>query len=306
MSDPVTAGISAGGSLIGGMGNMASALSGSGGIAPQIDPEVAAYLQQQGIDLSAANQYFGQEMQQQTPEYMKALQDSYTQKYGGTEQGALDYAESALSGGETPLTKNMLSAYGAQLGGQREAMMGQIQQQMAQAGIDPSSPQGQAMLQQGQQQLASTYAQGSAGIRNTQAQQGLQNALEIWKQGQSTGRIAGMQTPDVPQTALEKQQADYWKSQGYGGWDKNKPFQSALSAMGAAGKAAFGGGQGPPSGFGIQSPETRYGPNYAFPTGSGTPNSKNARSTLATGPYKDPYMNQQYQENQRGKGVSYT
>ena len=184
------------------------------GAAPQINPEVAAALQQQGIDVNKylaqlqtqqfnAQLPFNQSMQQYSPLLDQAQQKAYNQLYGGTEQAGAQYAQSALSGEQTPLTRQMIADYGNLVGQQRGSQMSGLNQQMGQAGIDPNSPYAMALRQKQQSGLTSDYLRGAGNIANTQAQAGIGNAMNFLQMGQQSERLAGLKSPAIPKTAIQ-------------------------------------------------------------------------------------------------------
>lgn len=213
---PLTEGIMAGGAFLGGVGGMMSAF---GSDSPaQIDPAVQVALEQQGIDVSrfmanleaATRGYtlpFAQDLQQYPLQVQQAVQNAYTQSYGGIERGALNYGEGAFSGAPSPVATSAINNLAQTYAPMRATAQGQVASNLASANISPDSPLAQYLQSQGQLDLSRSFGQNAASIATNQANQDVQNALRIWETGQNAQHIAGTQMPEVPQTPADEQQA---------------------------------------------------------------------------------------------------
>lgn len=183
-----------------------------------INPALAAWFQQQGIDL---NQFLGQNqvnLSQQGQDFNQlgsqypmrmgnALLDAYQKNYAPTEMAARDYAQSALSGQITPTTQNILNQMNIASSQQRQNAMRQEAAKAAAMNIDPSSPAYRSALRNIDSEYMRQNAQGKAGVINQQALQGIQNALRIMENAQQSNRLAGTVAPEVPQTYAQAQAA---------------------------------------------------------------------------------------------------
>lgn len=203
------------GMLLGGVGSMASSMGGQGGVSAQIDPEVAAELAAKGVDmnefqanLSAAqlgmNLPFTQSLMQYPVEAQRALQDAYSTGFGKTYGSLKESMEAAAKGEETAVTKNLLASMEQDVGRQYESAANQRAMELAQSGIDPSSPAYQAAMQDIEKAKRESALSQARTIRTEQAEKGVGQAMNFLQWGASAQKLPGTELPSTPLTAEQR------------------------------------------------------------------------------------------------------
>ena len=206
------------GSVLSGVGKLGSAIFGGGATQTGIDPQVAAELEAQGLDINRflanlqerqflTDTPFNQAMAKYAAQSGALSQDFLNKMYGGAEEGAGAFAKRALSGELSPVSENLLRGVDVQTGQGSNMLKSQIMQNLAAQGIDPDSPAAQQIFAQEMRKYGVDQSQNRTALEEGIRQSDLATANNLLSGARNAPRLAGQGTPDMVQTQAEQEAA---------------------------------------------------------------------------------------------------
>lgn len=220
MSDPVSASMLA----LASFGGAAMQAAGSPGGGAQIDPQVAAALEQQGVDIrqfeaqqQAQQGIFSQLMAQYGINTARAKQFALNDVLGGVggpQDQMKNFIQSAFSGAPTDANKNELAQFGISSGREMKTARSNVEDMLANSGLDPRSPAYAKVKADLEAQLQSGFNANETNLRSKQAYQNLATAMPMYSALQN-GPLAGTMLPNTPNVAGQEGPANNPKPYDY-------------------------------------------------------------------------------------------